>query len=348
VNAVGIDLHKKTIVVCAMDQHLKVLKRRTLACSDAAAIRAFFRDLGPFRAAVEATASYEWLVALIEPLADRVVLAHPKKLRVIAESAKKTDRLDAQVLAEFLARDMIPEAHRPTPRQREHRALVRHRQYLRRQATALKNKIRRVLSDSNADRRDLFTTAGWEAALKGVEFCAADRFVLDQLRAAWEAVEAQVAAVGRRLKEFAAGAPPREAEARAKLGTIPGVGAVTVDVVVSELGDVGRFKSSKAVCAYAGLVPKVRRSAGKGDDLHITKEGPPLLRWALVEAAWRMVRRSAAWRRVYQGVRKRAGGKKAIVAVAWRLLCVIYAMLRDGASYDLLRVGEPPRPRPAT
>ena len=136
-NYVGIDLHKKTIVLCAMDQDLRVLRRRTFACSDPEAIGAFFAALGAFRAVVEATAGYEWLVALIEPLAERVVLAHPGKLRVVAESTKKTDRLDAQVLAEFLARGQIPEAFRPSCRQREHRALVRHRQYLKQQVTAM-------------------------------------------------------------------------------------------------------------------------------------------------------------------------------------------------------------------
>ncbi len=339
-NYVGIDLHKKTIVACVMDQDRKVTKRRTLACCETDAIRDFFAGLGPFRAVVEATASYEWLVALIEPLAEKVVLAHPGKLRVIAESVKKTDRLDARVLAEFLARDMIPEAHRPTPRQREHRALVRHRQYLKRMATALRNKMHRVLADHNADRRDLFAAGVWDKAVAAAGLGAPDRFVLDQLRALWLRVEEQVADVGRRLKEFAAEAAPREAEARAKLATIPGVGPVTVDVVVSELGDIGRFKSVKAVCAYAGLAPKVRESAGKRQELRITKAGPPLLRWALVEAAWRVVRQSAAWRRIYEGIRKRAGGKKAIVAVARRLLVVMAAMLRDGTSYSPLEVGE--------
>ncbi len=114
-NYVGIDLHKKTIVLCVMNQDRKVIGRKTFACGQAEAVREFFAGLGPFRAVVEATASYEWLVELIGPLADKVVLAHPGKLRVIAESTKKTDRLDAQTLAEFLARDMIPEAHRPDP-----------------------------------------------------------------------------------------------------------------------------------------------------------------------------------------------------------------------------------------
>jgi transposase len=112
-------------------------------------------------------------------------------------------------------------------------------------------------------------------------------------------------------------------------------------VVVSELGDVGRFHSAKAVCAYAGLVPGVRQSADKRKGLPITKAGSPLLRWALVEAAWRAVRQGAAWRRVYEAIRKRAGVKKAIVAVARRLLCVLYAMLRDGTNYNFLKVGEP-------
>jgi transposase len=339
-NYVGIDLHKKTIVTCVMDQDRKVLKRLTLSCCETAAIHEFFAGLAPFRAVVEATASYEWLVALIEPIADRVVLAHPGKLRVIAESTKKTDKLDARVLAEFLALDMIPEAHRPGPRQREHRALVRHRQYLKQWITALKNKMRRVLADYNADRKDLFAAGVWEDAVDQAGVSASDRFVLEQLRAQWRSLEEQVVAVNRRLKEFAAAAPPLEAEARAKLMTIPGVGPVTVDVVVSELGDVRRFASSKAVCAYAGLVPKVRQSGGKGPDLKITKEGPPLLRWALVESAWRVIRQSASWRRIYQGIRKRAGGKKAIVAVARRLLVVMTAMLRDGTNYSLLKVGE--------
>ena len=78
----------------------------------------YFASLGEYQLVVEATASYEWFVRLVEPTADRVVLAHPAHLRVIAQSKRKTDKLDAQTLAEFLALDQIPEAWRPTPRVR--------------------------------------------------------------------------------------------------------------------------------------------------------------------------------------------------------------------------------------
>jgi transposase len=83
----------------------------------------------------------------------------------------------------------------------------------------------------------------------GVKIRDAARFVLDQLYAEWQHLEAQLRDLTRRLKEFAAAAPPHEAEARAKLKTAPKIGPVTIDVIVSELGDVRRFHSSKAVSA---------------------------------------------------------------------------------------------------
>ena len=71
----------------------------------------FFAELGPFEAVVEATASYEWFARLVEPYAARLVLAHPGKLRVIAESTRKSDKLDARALAEFLA--LVIARHHP-------------------------------------------------------------------------------------------------------------------------------------------------------------------------------------------------------------------------------------------
>ena len=114
-NFIGVDLHKKSITICVMDEKRKVLARKTLACTQTDEIVEFFRQFRPFKVVVEATASYLWFVELVEPLAEKVVLANPKKLRVIAESTKKTDRLDAQVLTEFLVLDMIPESYSPRP-----------------------------------------------------------------------------------------------------------------------------------------------------------------------------------------------------------------------------------------
>jgi transposase len=197
--------------------------------------------------------------------------------------------------------------------------------------------------------KNLFSpTGGGKAYLKEVPLSDAERFVIKQLWSQYEDLQAQLLALTKKLKAFAAKAPAREAAARAILKTAPGVGFVTAEVVLSELGDVSRFKNAKAVCAYAGLVPVVKQSGGKrSKDLCISKQGSGLLRWALVESAWRLVRTSPRWSGFFSRLKKRCGSKRAIVAVARKLLCVLYAMLKTSTPYKIIPAAtpaEPPRP----
>ena len=329
---IGIDLHKQSITVCVVDQQGQVQARTRLSCQQPERILAWFKPWIPFQAVIEATASYEWLWQLLEPLADRLVLAHPGKMRIIAESTRKSDRYDARVLAEFLAMGMIPEAYRPSPRQRAHRRLVRHRVHLSKRIRRVKCKIRNILAEYNADRKNLFTV-NYHQQLAEVEVSEADRFVLSQLAEELAHCQVQLGLLEKQLVEFAGSAPAAEAEARAVLQTIPWVGPVTVEAVLSELGDVRRFGSQKKACAYAGLVPGRRESAGKAKDLGITKEGSALLRWVLVEAAWRLVGRTRRWGSIMEALSKRRGRRRAIVAVSRRLLCVMVAMMQSGRGY---------------
>jgi transposase len=334
---VGIDHHKKTTTFCVVGPDRAVLTTRTFSCSKAEEIVAFLRRLGPFQAVVEATGGYQWLVELIEPLADRVLLAHAKKMRIIAESTCKSDKVDARVLAQFLALDMIPQAYRPTPRQREHRTLVRFRQFLHRQKCAVQVKIRRIVSDYNADRRDLFSQKGLEY-LGSLKLLDADRYVVDHLLAQWKGFVEELASITKELGRFAKKASAQEVKYRKVLRSITGVGPVTTEVVVSEIGDIQRFRSTKQVVAYAGMAPGRRESAGKGRDLGITKAGSGLLRSALVEASWQLVRRSRYWGLIYEGLKARRGARRAIVAVARRLLGVMVALMRSGKVYREPRV----------
>lgn len=335
---VGVDLHKKLISICVMKKvgrRRVVVRRRTLACRETRSIRRFFEQLGKFRVVVEATASYEWFFLLIEDLAERVVLAHPRKLRVIAESKHKSDKIDAQKLAEFLTLDMIPEAYRPSPRTRQYRVLVRHRRYVQGRITSVKCKLRGKAAQYNADVAQLFSQAGREH-LAQLAMSHADRFEVKALQEQLALFERQLEAVDAELRKFAQSAASAEREARAVLQTIPEVGAVTIDVVLSELGDPRRFRSAKRVASYAGLDPGCRASAGKSVSLSITKEGSRLLRWALVEAAWRLVNKYRRWGAIFERLKKNTGSaKKAIVGVARRLLGVIFAMLRNGESYRM-------------
>lgn len=335
---IGADLHKKTISVCVIElveNKRQVMCRKRLFCDDVAAIREFFEQQGVFQVVVEASSSYEWFLLLVEDLAERCVLAHPKKLRVIAESKHKSDKIDAQILAEFLAIDMIPEAWRPSKRQRQHRVLVRRRRAVVSRIAAAKVRLRNKATFYNADVAELFSTSG-QTHLASIAMSSADRFEVNQLLDELQLFEKQLKQVDKELLAFSKKALPAEREARAVLSTMPQVGAVTVDVVLSELGDWRRFRSAKRVASYAGLDPGHRESAGKTRRLGITKEGSRLLRWAMVELAWRLVGRFARWKNIFERLVHNTGSRKrAIVGVARRVLCVLFAMLREGRQYDL-------------
>ena len=159
--------------------------------------------------------------------------------------------------------------------------------------------------------------------------------VVDDSIKEWESFQKRLEKTNKELKAFAKKAPVAEQEAREVLNSVPGVGTVTVDVVVSELGDVRRFRSQKKVVAYAGLAPGYRETGGKRKQLRITKEGSPLLRWVLVEAAWRLVRFSPRWKNSFENLRNRCGKKRAIVAIARRLFGVMAALLKKGEKYRL-------------
>jgi transposase len=208
--------------------------------------------------------------------------------------------------------------------------------------TQVSNKIRRIMSDYNADRRDLFSRKGLEY-LAQLPLNDTDRYIVDDLLAQRADLDARLAKCKLRLLAFAKKGSQNEQRQRELLRSVPGVGPITTEIVLAELGDLQRFRSAKQVVAYSGLAPGRRESAGKARDLGITKDGPPLLRWILVEAGWQTIRRSHHWREIYQRIGKRRGARRAIVAVARRLLEVMIALLRDNIPYE--EQGEdPPKP----
>ena len=330
----GIDLHKKIIVICIVNSKREVQQRKKFYHTEETQMKEFFKSQKPFTAAFEATAAYEWFYKLLEPYAKRVVLVHPKKMRIIAESRSKSDKVDAQMLAEYLAMDHLPEAYRPSPYVQGYRRLVRLRHKVKRQITSVKNRIHNILANYNKDRKGLFTQDGWDYIMH-LELEEADRFAAEEL---WDELiyfRKKYKQATARLKEYVKKAPARIQESRAILKSMKNVGDITIDVVISELDDIERFSSQKKVCAYAGLDPGQRQSADHRKELSITKQGSRLLRWVLVQAAWRMVGRSEKWRRIHERIKTKTGNKKkAIVAVARRILCTMVAMLKTKEKYQ--------------
>ena len=329
---VGIDLHKRSLTVCVIDNAGGETFDRRFNCCEVSSILEFFEGLGEFEAVVEASATYEWLWRLLEPIAKRLVLAHPKKIRVIAESMKKTDRHDAYFLAWLLLHDSVPEANRPTARQREYQHLVSHRRCLIQARSKVRVQLRSILAARNLDTKALFTRKGRQY-VAALELSSAERFRVDQLLGQLEDLGERVRTADQELSRFRRESKTDDKRNHAVVKSVPGFGDLVADIVLASLGDVQRFPSIGKVTAYSGLVPGFRESDKKRKELGITKEGSTILRWALVQAAWSATRYSPHWSSVFERIAKRRGKQKAIVAIARRLLAVVYTLLKNQTTY---------------
>jgi len=118
------------------------------------------------------------------------------------------------------------------------------------------------------------------------------------------------------------------------LQTIPGIGECSAMMLLAEIGDIGRFGSKEALCSYAGLVPRVRESAGKAGRGGITRQGSSWLRWIMVEAAQVATRCSPAAKRYYERLLRKKHKHVARVALARKLLIAVYALLHHGVVFE--------------
>jgi len=118
--------------------------------------------------------------------------------------------------------------------------------------------------------------------------------------------------------------------------SIPGVGPRTVEAVLAYTDDIRRFGRSKQYCAYFGLTPRLDESGSSRRLGHISKQGPSVVRWLVVEAAWRAIRKSPGLRAFYERVMCGQAGRKkvAIVAVARKLLSIMCAMQMTGELFN--------------
>ncbi len=276
----------------------------------------------------EATSGMGWLYDQLSRIATRVVAAHPRQLR---KNKRKNDRIDAERLAKLLLLGMVPLVWVPSPETRAWRSLIEYRRRLMRDRTATKNAVQALIHSCGLDRpRSLFSKKGrvwlaeqvWPTALQKLQI-QSSLDCLDQL-------DRQIREVTKELDRLARDNPYVKL-----LRTTPGVGPRTAEAFVAYVGDPKRFGRACQVSTYFGLVPCEDSSAGRERLGHITKDGPSLVRWLLVEAAWQAVRRCPALQqrleRVQHGDPKRK--RIAIVAVASHLGRAMWAMMCNGESW---------------
>jgi transposase len=325
-NSVGIDLHRKRSHVAVIDADGSQLLSRRIVNDPQTFLELLEGIDGESKIALEATYGWEWLADVLEEAGYELHLAHPLRTKAIASARVKTDAVDARTLAHLLRADLLPEAYIAPRELRDLRDLLRHRVALTRMRSALKQRVGAILAKHGIQRpySNLFGPGGMRF-LDELELREGPRRRLDSLLAL-------IGDFDREIDQTSA-----EIDRRAKadafvevLCQVRGIGRYIAMLVIAEVGDISRFPSARHLCAWAGLTPTVRSSDGKARLGHITGQGSPALRWALVEAAQHSARGGGPLRDAYERISKRRGKSVAKVAVARKILTLCYYGLRDG------------------
>ena len=331
---VGIDLHRRRSHIAVVDERGELTVSRRIV-NDPETFLELLGDPGEgeTHVALEATYGWEWLAELLEEAGYDLHLAHPLRTRAIAAARVKTDAIDARTLAQLLRSGMLPEAYVAPRELRDLRELLRHRATLTRMRSAVKNRVHAILAKHGIIHQhcDLFGKGGREF-LAALELRAAPRRRLDSLIALICDFDREIADTTREIEQRA-----HEDDRVDVLTQIRGVGRYTALLIIAEIGDFTRFPSARHLCSWAGLAPTVRSSDGKARLGHISRQGSPALRWALVEAAQKITTGSGPLRDKFERIAKRRGRKIAKVAVAREILTLSYYGLRDGEIRCLAR-----------
>jgi len=323
----GVDLHRNCFTVCTLGEdgnsQLKKWSIHSLA--------EFAQEVqAGDEVAVEATGNARYFCQALKERGCRLVVVNPHQFQVISRSVKKTDAYDARTLAEFLAKDMLPEVRMKEDLPAEMASLLQTRDKLVKLRTTLKNKINNLLAARGIllPKESLSTEKGLERARQADvgELAQVELMVLvEQIRH----LNQGIAKLGAAIKKQGPKLPGYE-----NLKSIKGIGDIGGSTLLSTIGDINDFPTEGKLAAYFGIVPRVQNSNETERSGRITKRGNKLGRTTLVQCALISMRYSPYLASFYARIRAARGTGKAIIALARKFLGIIYKTLKNGWVFE--------------
>jgi len=324
----GLDQHRAQISAAWIDTMTGEVSRARLMPADRAGVRKFF---APFKGqglevALEATTGWRFVVEELDRVGAEVHLAEPAEAAALKGKKKraKTDWADARHLRELLLIGRLPESWIAPAHILDLRARVRTRHLLSHQRTEWQQRMQAVLYHHGFPQQRNLLTIERRAWIAGLKLPAAGR---EQLRIALEIIDAidlQLVPFDLELRAYARKQPG----CRTLVREVYGIGELTAVTILAELGDPHRFANSRDVVRYAGLDITVYQSDSHRSPGHLSRQGPPALRWALYEAAQVARHPRSPDRQYYLQLAERIGGNRACIAVARKLLKRSYHLLK--------------------
>jgi transposase len=281
---------------------------------------------------IESTTNAWHIYDLLEPLAEKVLVANPIKVKQIACARVKTDIRDTLILARMLAANMIPAIWVPPVHVRNLRYLLSQRRHLVGMHTQTVNRMHSVahrhhLSHPKGKRFNEKNTV-WQ---QDDELSDSEKFQLELDMLTKAHLAEQAGKITQKLARMSHEKP--WAEGMLYLMQLPGFGVITGMTILAAIGEITRFENFKKLSSYSGLTPGVEQSGVKNRGKGITKEGRKDLRWAMVEVAQRAVISDPLWGRRFQELCRRMHRNQAIVVIAHRLLELVWFVLTRHQPY---------------
>jgi len=328
----GIDVHKKTYAVTAIYEKI-VVKKATLPAHPEGLV-AFCKKYFPgavIVSAYEAGFSGFHLHRMLEKNGIKNLVVHAAGIEVAVGDRVKTDKRDSLKIATQLEAHRLKGIHIPTEEREEKRALTRLRDTMVEHRTATANQIKALLHQHGliSPMAQKKVCPKWIESLKKLAMRDGIRFALNHLVDMWQQHTARIKEINVEIGKQAIEDSTLEMTYR----TAPGIGPVGARVLANELEDMLYFDNERQIFSYTGLTPSEHSSGGHVRKGHISRQGKTVIRKILVLAAWRAIQRDSQLKAVYERISIRAGGKKAIVAVARRLIGHIRACFRKECFY---------------
>ena len=334
---VGIDLHKRQSQMCILTDAGELIE-----LSVATSRERFLAALGGRahgRILLEASTESEWVAQCLEGLGHEVIVADPNYAPMYPERRRrvKTNRRDAQTLAQACRLGAYRPAHRVSAAQRTIRQQLTVRDVLvrtRTRAIAMTGALVR----SEGLRVRSGTPEQFRARIEALPLPAGVRATVAPTLTLLATLEEEIRRADAAIAHIAATDP-----VVTRLTTAPGIGPVTAAAYVATLDRADRFAGPHQVESYLGLVPSESSSADYRRRGHITKAGNDRLRWLLVQAAWSVWRSTSAEAQPLRDWARHVGGRRgkcvAVVALARRLAGILFAMWRDETAFNSARLG---------
>ena len=326
---IGVDYHKRYSYVVVKDEQWR-REQKGMVKNTREEFQRLLEPYRPGKAVLEATRNWGLIYDWLEEILDDVALAHPLKVRAIAEARIKIDKISADILRS----NLLPEAYVPSKETREAKNILRQRMFFVRVQTMVKNRIYAILDrhpeilPQAPDVSDLYGVSGMEW-LKQMVLPGEDNRLLTPELELLEVLKQKISQSNGIVKELARG------DKRVKLlRSIPGLGPFFSVLVAKEIDNISRFKDGKKLCAYVGLVPSTYASGGKVFHGRITKLGNKWLRWAVIEAVPHAIKSDFDLYVYYERIRMKKGNNAAKVATGLRLLTIIYRVLSQERLYE--------------